>query len=343
MREVRGGGSRKSSQRSWCQFGGWVKVGEEKSILGKGKGPCPGEAGAQGLWGFRSMALYERQRSLLEAATATWEGALSVQLLWMFTLISLAWHIISLPGMLGSIIRSIKYPTCLWARHTSVFRYTQDLHSLGAYGVVRDADWEPQKPVLFKEEFGTRVAGLHHRSLADSFKRPSFVLLEFGSAGTQHRFPPEHAGVYRWICVCPDSWEEAQSFFSLVVLAAFNAMLSPILFLLSPCSQCLLWPLTPWFPPHFSTAAQIISLTATRERSSWRRRRERRGRGEEESMPLVPLLCASAGTLLGTLHVLTHLMLTITTGERYYYHPHFVNEEIEAQGCWATCLNSHSW
>lgn len=57
------------------------------------------------------------------------------------------------------------------------------------------------------------------------------------------------------------------------------------------------------------------------------------GKGEEESMPLVPLLCASAGTLLGTLHVLTHLMLTITTGERYYYHPHFVNEEIEAQGC----------
>lgn len=95
--------------------------------------------------------------------------------------------------MLGSIIRSIKYPTCLWARHTSVFRYTQDLHSLGAYGVVRDADWEPQKPVLFKEEFCTRVAGLHHRSLADSFKRLSFVLLEFGSAGTQHRLPPEHA------------------------------------------------------------------------------------------------------------------------------------------------------
>ena len=57
------------------------------------------------------------------------------------------------------------------------------------------------------------------------------------------------------------------------------------------------------------------------------------GKGEEKSMPLVPLLCARAGTVLGTLHVLTHLTLTITTGERYYYHPHFVNEEIEAQGC----------
>lgn len=148
--------------------------------------------------------------------------------------------------MLGGIIRSIKYPTRLRARHTSVFRDTQDLHSLGVFEVVKGADWEPEKPVLCKEEFHTRVTGLHHGAYKTPSKGPAcFVLPEFGSAGTQHRLPPKHAGVYRWICVCPNSWAEAQSFFSLVVLTAFKAMLSPILFLLAavcyscpPCSQC---------------------------------------------------------------------------------------------------------
>lgn len=63
---------------------------------------------------------------------------------------------------------------------------------------------------------------------------PCFVSTEFASVETHQRLSPEHAGVYRGVCVCPDSWEEVQSFYSLVGLVGFNAMLSPILFLPHP-------------------------------------------------------------------------------------------------------------
>lgn len=45
-------------------------------------------------------------------------------------------------------------------------------------------------------------------------------------------------------------------------------------------------------------------------------------------MPTECLLCARAGIVLSTLRVLSHLILTVTLGGKYYYHPHFVDEEM---------------
>lgn len=136
----------------------------------------------------------------------------------------LAWDITSLPGMLDSIINSVKYPTCLWATQASVFRYIQNLQSLGVYGVVMGTDREPQKPVLWRKGFCTRplgfIMGTNNTPAKDP---PCLISPKLGSAGTQqHRLSPEHAGVHRCICLCPNPCEEVQSFFYLV---GFNAIL----------------------------------------------------------------------------------------------------------------------
>lgn len=62
-------------------------------------------------------------------------------------------------------LRSVEYPTCLWARHTSVFRCTQDFRHLGVYAVIMESDLEVQELVVFwREGLCTRVSGLHYGS-----------------------------------------------------------------------------------------------------------------------------------------------------------------------------------
>lgn len=135
--------------------------------------------------------------------------------------------------------------------------------------------------------------------------------------------------------MCP-----AQSIFSLAVLVAFHAMLSSILFHQSPCVTP-----APQQPARPLTIYAVFSISlpccSPNRFPNQHQEKEEEGRGGGGGRggrgggahPHRPLTLCRAGTVLGASHALTHLILTVTTGERYYYHPHFVNEEIEAQGC----------
>ena len=48
------------------------------------------------------------------------------------------------------------------------------------------------------------------------------------------------------------------------------------------------------------------------------------------------------GADTSTFQMWTHLILTTTKAGRSYYHFHFMDEAVEAQRGWATCLRPHS-
>lgn len=155
------GRSRKSSQRSWCQPGEWVKEGEGKGLVGTGKGPRPGEPGP-GPEGSEAGHCPKDRGVLLSQQLRCRKG------LCLYNChkcsLSTVWHHVT-SWDAGACITVGKIPHSSVCQAYLCLRRTQHLHGLVAYGVVTGAAWAPQKPVLWKEGFCTRVVGYHHGSL----------------------------------------------------------------------------------------------------------------------------------------------------------------------------------